>query len=132
MHPNDGRVVSNFIVQALTNQEITIFGDGTQTRSFCYVDDLIEGMIRMMNGPDDFIGPVNLGNPKEFSMLELADLTLKLTSSESKIVFKPLPLDDPLQRRPDISLAIKRLDWEPEIGLEEGLKRTIEYFRGIV
>jgi UDP-glucuronate decarboxylase len=132
MHPNDGRVVSNFVVQALTNQEITIFGDGTQTRSFCYVDDLIEGMIRMMNGPDDLIGPVNLGNPKEFSILELAELTLKLTSSESKIVFKPLPIDDPLQRRPDISLAIERLDWEPKIGLEEGLKKTIEYFRGIV
>jgi UDP-glucuronate decarboxylase len=105
MHPNDGRVVSNFIVQALKNKDITVFGDGTQTRSFCYVDDLIEGLIRMMSGPDDFVGPVNLGNPDEFTILELAKKIVKITNSKSKIVFKPLPQDDPMQRRPDISLA---------------------------
>jgi len=132
MHPNDGRVVSNFIVQALANKEITIYGDGKQTRSFCYVDDLIEGMIRMMNGPDDFVGPVNLGNSDEFSILDLAKMIIKLTGSQSKIIFKPLPQDDPLQRKPDITLAKKRLDWEPKLGLEEGLKKTIEYFRAIV
>ncbi|NQT56892.1 MAG: SDR family oxidoreductase [Desulfobacteraceae bacterium] len=132
MHPNDGRVVSNFIVQALANKEITIYGDGKQTRSFCYVDDLIEGMIRMMNGPDDFVGPVNLGNSDEFSILDLAKMIIKLTGSQSKIIFKPLPQDDPLQRKPDITLAKQRLDWEPKLGLEEGLKKTIEYFRVIV
>jgi len=129
MHPNDGRVVSNFIVQALNNRDITIFGDGTQTRSFCYVDDLIEGMIRMMNGPNDFIGPVNLGNPGEFSMLELAEKIIVLTDSQSKIVYGPLPLDDPMQRRPDITLAKEKLKWEPEIDLEEGLKKAIAYFK---
>ena len=132
MHPNDGRVVSNFIVQALEKKEITIYGDGKQTRSFCYVDDLIEGMIRMMNGPDDFVGPVNLGTSDEFSILDLANMIIKLTGSRSRITFKPLPQDDPLQRKPDISLARQRLDWEPELGLKNGLKRTIEYFRAIV
>ena len=129
MHPNDGRVVSNFIVQALDNRDITIFGDGTQTRSFCYVDDLIEGMIRMMNRPGDFIGPVNLGNPCEFSMLELAEKIIGLTQSQSKIVFGPLPQDDPRQRRPDITLAKEKLKWEPKIDLEDGLKKTITYFK---
>jgi UDP-glucuronate decarboxylase len=132
MHPNDGRVVSNFIVQSLNNQKITVYGDGSQSRSFCYVDDMVEGMIRMMNGPDDLIGPVNLGNPDEFSILELAERIIKLTGSKSEIIFKPLPRDDPLQRKPDISLARKKLDWEPTIKLEDGLKRTIEYFKGIV
>jgi len=132
MHPNDGRVVSNFIVQALANRDITVFGDGTQTRSFCYVDDLLEGMIRMMNGPDDFTGPVNLGNPSEFSILELAEMIIKLTGSKSKIIFEVLPQDDPMQRQPDITLAKERLGWEPKLDLEEGLKRTIEYFRGIL
>jgi len=129
MHPKDGRVVSNFIVQALQGQDITIFGTGAQTRSFCYVDDLIEAMVRMMN-QDDFVGPVNIGNPGEFTMLELAELVLRLTASKSKLVFQPLPQDDPKQRRPDISLADKKLGgWKPNIALEEGLKRTIEYFR---
>ncbi len=132
MHPNDGRVISNFIVQALTNQDITVYGQGTQTRSFCYVDDLIKGLIRMMNGPDDFIGPVNLGNPDEFSILELAEMIVSLIGSRSKIIFKPLPKDDPLQRQPDITLARERLDWEPKLNLKEGLKRTIEYFRSVV
>jgi UDP-glucuronate decarboxylase len=132
MHPNDGRVVSNFIVQALKNQKITVYGDGSQSRSFCYVDDMVEGMIRMMNGPDDLIGPVNLGNPDEFSILELAEKIIGLTGSKSEIMFKPLPQDDPLQRKPDISLARKKLYWEPTIKLEDGLKRTIEYFKGIV
>ena len=132
MHPNDGRVVSNFIVQALTNQDITVYGDGSQTRSFCYVDDLIEGLIRMMNGPDDFVGPVNLGNPTEFTILDLAEKTITLTGSKSKIIFKPLPQDDPLQRRPDISLAKEKLQWEPVIDVEKGLNKTIEYFRSIL
>ncbi len=132
MDPNDGRVVSNFIVQALTGQDITVYGDGSQTRSFCYVDDLIEGLIRMMNAPDDFVGPVNLGNPSEFSMLELAEKIVGLTGSRSQIVFKPLPQDDPLQRRPDIVLAKKRLDWEPRIKLEEGLEKTIAYFKNVL
>lgn len=131
MHPNDGRVVSNFIIQALTNKEITIYGDGKQTRSFCYVDDLIEGMMRMMNGPDDFVGPINLGTSDEFSILDLAKMIIKLTGSQSKVIFKPLPQDDPLQRKPDITLAKQRLDWEPKLSLEEGLKKTIEYFRTI-
>jgi UDP-glucuronate decarboxylase len=132
MDPNDGRVVSNFIVQALTGQDITVYGDGSQTRSFCYVDDLIEGLIRMMNAPDAFTGPVNLGNPSEFSMLELAERVIGRTGSRSQIVFKPLPQDDPLQRRPDISLAKKRLQWEPATELEEGLEKTIAYFKEIL
>ena len=132
MHPNDGRVVSNFIVQALTNQDITVYGDGSQTRSFCYVDDLIEGLIWMMNGPDDFVGPVNLGNPTEFTILDLAEKTIGLIGSKSKIIFKPLPQDDPLQRRPDITLAKEKLQWEPRIDVENGLNKTIEYFRSIL
>ncbi|MFM7502454.1 MAG: UDP-glucuronic acid decarboxylase family protein [Betaproteobacteria bacterium] len=129
MHPNDGRVVSNFIVQALKGEDITMFGDGSQTRSFCYVDDLIEVMLRMMDSPAAFVGPVNIGNPGEFTMLELAEMVLRLTGSRSKISFKPLPSDDPKQRRPDISLAKQALDWEPKVSLEEGLVKTIAYFR---
>ena len=132
MHPNDGRVVSNFIVQALQNKDITIFGDGTQTRSFQYCDDLIEGMLRTMATGDDFTGPVNIGNPNEFTMLELAEKVIKLTKTKSKIVFEPLPADDPMQRQPDISLAKEKLNWEPKIQLEEGLTKTIEYFKTIV
>ncbi len=132
MHPNDGRVVSNFIVQALRNKDITVFGDGTQTRSFCYVDDLIEGLIRMMSGPDDFIGPVNMGNPEEFTILELAQKIVEITNSKSKIVFKPLPQDDPMQRRPDISLAKEKLKWKPVVKLDQGLKKTIKYFDEIL
>jgi UDP-glucuronate decarboxylase len=128
MHPNDGRVVSNFIVQALEGQDITIYGDGKQTRSFCYVDDLIEGFVRLMNTADGFTGPVNLGNPNEFTMLELAEEVIKLTNSGSKLIFKPLPSDDPKQRQPDITLAKKELNWEPTISLEVGLKKTISYF----
>ncbi|HUR58049.1 MAG TPA: UDP-glucuronic acid decarboxylase family protein [Opitutaceae bacterium] len=131
MHPNDGRVVSNFIVQALKGDDLTIYGDGTQTRSFCYVDDLIEGFVRFM-AQTETVGPMNLGNPGEFTMLQLAELTLKLVGGKSKIVHKPLPSDDPKQRRPDISLAKKVLKWEPKIALEEGLQRTIAYFRGKV
>lgn len=125
---NDGRVVSNFIVQALKGEDITIYGDGTQTRSFCYVDDLIDGMIKMMDSEDGFTGPVNLGNPEEFTMLQLAEYIISLTKSKSRIVFKPLPQDDPMQRKPDILLARNRLGWNPQIGLEEGLVRTIQYF----
>ena len=132
MHPNDGRVISNFIVQALSNKDITVFGDGLQTRSFCYVDDLIEGLIRMMDSPDDFTGPVNLGNPNEFSVLELAKKIIETTGSKSKIVFRPLPQDDPCRRQPDISLAKEKLDWEPVIKLDEGLKKTVEYFDKIL
>ena len=128
MNPNDGRVVSNFIVQALKGEDITIYGDGTQTRSFQYVDDLIEAMIRMMATGDDFIGPVNTGNPGEFTMLELAQKIIELTNSKSRIVYRPLPGDDPRQRKPNITLAKEKLDWEPGIRLEEGLKRTIAYF----
>jgi len=128
MHPNDGRVVSNFIVQALQGEDITIYGDGTQTRSFCYVDDLIEGFVRFM-AQTEAVGPMNLGNPGEFTMLQLAELTLKLVGGKSKIVHKPLPADDPKQRRPDITLAKRVLKWEPTVPLEEGLKRTIAYFR---
>ncbi len=128
MHPNDGRVVSNFIVQALQNKDITIYGDGSQTRSFCYVDDLVEGMIRMMNNKEGFIGPVNLGNPSERTILEFAQLIIKLTNSNSKIINKPLPKDDPARRRPDISLAKEKLDWKPKTDIEEGLLKTIEYF----
>jgi len=131
MHPYDGRVVSNFIRQALRGEDITIFGDGSQTRSFCYRDDLIEGMIRMMNGPDSFVGPVNLGNPGEFTVLDLAGLVLELTQSKSELVHKPLPADDPTQRRPDITLARKHLGWEPTIPLPEGLARTIAWFKSI-
>ena len=131
MHPNDGRVVSNFIVQALKGEDITIYGDGKQSRSFCYVDDLVEGMIRMMDSEDDFTGPVNIGNTGEFTMLELAEKVIALTGSRSKIKFMPLPQDDPRQRRPDTSLAKKMLDWQPTIALEAGLKRTIEYFAGL-
>jgi UDP-glucuronate decarboxylase len=129
MHPNDGRVVSNFIVQALKGEDITIYGTGQQTRSFCYVDDLIEAMLRMMNTPADFPGPMNIGNPAEFTMIELAEKVLSLTNSRSKLVFLPLPADDPKQRRPDISLAKARIDWEPQVTLEDGLKETIAYFR---
>ena len=128
MHPNDGRVVSNFIVQALNSENITIYGDGSQTRSFCYVDDLIEGFLRLMDTSDDFTGPVNLGNPNEFTILELAEKVIELTNSNSKIIFEPLPFDDPKQRQPDISLAKDNLGWEPGIQLEEGLKHTIGYF----
>ena len=128
MNPSDGRVVSNFIVQALKGEDITVYGEGTQTRSFCYVDDLIDGMVRMME-TEDFSGPVNLGNPGEFTMLELAEKVIALTGSSSKIVHKPLPSDDPLQRRPVIDLAKEQLGWEPTIHLEEGLKKTIAYFR---
>ena len=132
MHPNDGRVVSNFIVQALREQPLTIYGDGSQTRSFCYVDDLVEGLIRLMGSEASFTGPVNLGNPGEFSMLALADAVIRETGSVSATVFKPLPEDDPLQRKPDIGLARKVLDWKPEIELQEGLSKTVGYFRGIV
>ena len=129
MNSNDGRVVSNFIVQALKGEDITIYGDGKQTRSFCYVDDLVEGMIRMMSSRDGFTGPVNLGNPGEFTMLELAEKVIKLTDSSSRIIHQPLPADDPTQRKPVIDLAKKELDWEPKIALEEGLQRTISYFK---
>jgi UDP-glucuronate decarboxylase len=132
MHPDDGRVVSNFIVQALKGQDLTIFGDGSQTRSFCYVDDLIDGMLAMMNSEPGFTGPVNIGNPGEFTMLELAELTLKLTGSKSKIVFRPLPQDDPKKRKPDITLAKGKLGWEPQVPLDEGLKRTIAYFKELL
>jgi UDP-glucuronate decarboxylase len=132
MHPHDGRVVSNFIVQALLGKDITIYGDGSQTRSFQYVDDLIEGMIRMMNSRENFIGPVNIGNPNEFTIRQLADKVIRLTNSKSKIVYKPLPPDDPSQRQPNIGLAKKELDWSPVIPLEEGLVQTIEYFKSII
>ena len=129
MHPNDGRVVSNFIVQALRGDDITIYGDGSQTRSFCYVDDMIEGFVRMMDSEPGFTGPVNLGNPSEFTMLELAENVLRLTGSKSKLTYKPLPTDDPRQRQPDITLGKAKLDWEPKVPLEDGLKETIAYFR---
>ncbi len=128
MRPDDGRVVSNFICQALKNEDITVYGDGSQTRSFCYVDDLIEAMMRVMN-QNQCVGPINIGNPGEFTILELAQKIIELTGSKSKIIYEPLPSDDPLQRKPDISLAREIIDWEPEINLETGLKRTIEYFR---
>lgn len=128
MHPNDGRVVSNFIVQALKNEPITIYGDGSQTRSFCYVEDMIDAFMRLMNSDDGFTGPVNLGNPNEFTILALAEQVKRITGSSSEIVFKPLPSDDPVQRQPDITLARKALDWAPSVHLEEGLVRTIEYF----
>ena len=132
MHPNDGRVVSTFIIQALRGEPISIFGDGTQTRSFCYVDDMVEGLIRMMEGPDDFVGPVNLGNPTEHSILELAQLILKLAGSKSVLEFFPAPEDDPKRRQPDIGLARRELDWEPKVPLEEGLEKTIHYFRELL
>ncbi|OGP78451.1 MAG: NAD-dependent dehydratase [Deltaproteobacteria bacterium RBG_16_49_23] len=132
MHPDDGRVISNFILQALRNEPITIFGDGSQTRSFCYVDDMIDGLIRLMNSPDDFTGPVNLGNPNELSILKLAEKIIQMTGSKSKIVFKPLPADDPRQRQPLIDLAKEKLGWAPGVPLEEGLKKTIAYFEGVV
>jgi UDP-glucuronate decarboxylase len=129
MHPSDGRVVSNFIVQALAGEAITIYGDGSQTRSFCYVDDLIDALILLMATPDDFTGPVNIGNPNEFTILQLAQKVIELTGSKSKIVFKPLPSDDPAQRQPDIRLAQKILEWTPGAPLDEGLRKTIGYFR---
>jgi len=132
MHPNDGRVVSNFIVQALQGKDITIYGDGQQTRSFQYVDDLIEGMIRMMATGDDFTGPVNIGNPNEFTIMELAMKVIELTGSDSKIIRMPLPSDDPTQRQPNIDLAKKVLDWSPKVQLEEGLLKTIDYFRSVI
>lgn len=133
MHPHDGRVVSNFIVQALQNQDITIYGDGSQTRSFCYVDDLIEAMLRMMDSSAEFTGPVNIGNPGEFTMIELAEMVLKLTGSKSKLVRQPLPQDDPRQRQPDITLAKSALGgWEPKVSLEDGLKETITYFKRLL
>lgn len=132
MHPQDGRVVSNFIVQALQDKDLTIYGNGRQTRSFQYVDDLIRGMIKMMDTGDDFTGPVNLGNPCEFTILQLAETVLRLTNSKSKIVFQPLPSDDPTQRKPDITLAQSKLDWMPAIELEGGLKETIAYFKRIL
>ena len=131
MHPNDGRVVSNFIVQSLNNIDITIFGDGQQTRSFCYVDDLIEGMVRFMKTSSEVTGPINIGNPNEFSILQLANKVIELTNSKSKITFKSLPKDDPSQRKPDITIAKNQLDWKPHVQLEEGLLKTIEYFRKI-
>lgn len=132
MHPNDGRVVSNFIVQALKNEDITMFGDGSQTRSFCYVDDLVDGMIKLMNTPDDITGPINVGNPNEFTILELAQKIIQLTNSKSKIIHLPLPTDDPLQRQPDITLAKKQLNWEPKTQLEQGLQKTIAFFKTII
>ena len=128
MAENDGRVISNFIVQALTGEDITIYGDGSQTRSFCYVSDLVEGMIKMMNNPQKFVGPVNLGNPSERTIKNLAELVIELTNSNSKIIYKPLPSDDPTQRRPDITVAKRELGWEPKVDIREGLTKTIEYF----
>ena len=132
MHPQDGRVVSNFIVQALKGEEITIYGDGRQTRSFCYVDDLIDGMIKLMGTSDKFIGPVNVGNPSEFTIMQLAELVIELTDSKSKIVKLPLPEDDPLQRKPDITLAQKELNWTPKVELRDGLEETISYFKHLL
>jgi UDP-glucuronate decarboxylase len=132
MHPNDGRVISNFIIQALKNEAISILGDGTQTRSFCFVDDLVEGLVKMMDAPDAFIGPVNLGNPVEHSILDLAKHIIRLTRSKSQLEYLPAPMDDPKRRRPDITLAKENLGWEPKIGLEEGLERTIRYFRDLL
>ncbi len=132
MNPNDGRVVSNFIVQALQNKDITIYGNGTQTRSFQYVDDLVEGMIKLMNTGDEFIGPVNIGNPGEFTILQLAEKIIKMTNSKAKLVNLPLPQDDPIQRQPDISLAKAKLNWEPLVPLDEGLKKTISYFKNLL
>ena len=128
MYPNDGRVISNFIMQALKGEDLTVFGNGKQTRSFCYIDDLIDGLIKLMSSHDEFTGPANLGNPKEVSILELAEMVINLTGTKSKIVFNPLPHDDPMQRQPDITLAKEKLNWEPSVLLEEGLKKTIKYF----
>lgn len=132
MHPNDGRVISNFIMQALRGEPISIFGDGRQTRSFCYVDDMIEGLMRMMNGPDDFVGPVNLGNPGEYSILALAEAVIEKTGSKSRLVFHPSPMDDPKRRQPDIGLAKRKLGWEPTVELGDGLEKTVRYFRELV
>jgi UDP-glucuronate decarboxylase len=132
MHPGDGRVVSNLIVQALTGQELTVFGDGRQTRSFCYVDDLVEGLLRLMDSPAAVTGPVNLGNPAEFTILELAERVLALTGGRARLAFRPLPPDDPLQRRPDVARARALLGWEPRVPLEDGLPRTVEYFRRLL
>jgi UDP-glucuronate decarboxylase len=132
MHPNDGRVVSNFIMQALKDEEITVYGDGTQSRSFCYVENLVDGLVRLMNSPDDFAGPVNLGNPVEFTILELAEKVIAMTGSKSKISFKPLPSDDPRQRQPDIALAKEKLGWNPDVPLDKGLEKTIEYFQSFM
>ncbi|MFL6601427.1 MAG: UDP-glucuronic acid decarboxylase family protein [Steroidobacteraceae bacterium] len=132
MHPRDGRVISNFIVQALHGSDITIYGDGRQTRSFCYVDDLIDGLVRMMDNEVDFVGPVNIGNPGEFTMLELANAVIRLTRSASRLVFVPLPQDDPRQRQPDITLATQKLQWRPAVSLENGLPNTIEYFKSLL
>jgi UDP-glucuronate decarboxylase len=131
MHPNDGRVVSNFIVQALKGEPITIYGKGSQTRSFCYVDDLVDALVRLMATDDGFTGPVNLGNPGEFTILELAKKVIALTGSKSELVYRPLPEDDPMQRKPDISLAARKLSWRPGIALDEGLKKTVSYFREV-
>jgi UDP-glucuronate decarboxylase len=132
MAVHDGRVVSNFIVQALKGEDITVYGDGSQTRSFCYVDDLIEGLIRMMNSPEGFTGPVNIGNPREFTIMQLAETLIRMTGSSSRIIFNPLPQDDPIQRRPDISLAREKLGWEPRIQLSKGLEKAIAYFRSLI
>ena len=132
MRPNDGRVISNFIMQALKGEDITIYGDGSQTRSFCYVDDMVDGIIRMMNNPNGFTGPVNLGNPEEMSILTLAELIIDLTASKSKIVFRPLPQDDPVRRCPDITLAKKKLDWKPTVDLKSGVQQTIRYFVNLI
>jgi UDP-glucuronate decarboxylase len=126
---NDGRVVSNFVIQALKGEDITVYGDGSQTRSFCYVDDMVDGLIRMMESDDSFLGPVNLGNPHEFRIMDLAKIVISMTGGRSKIVHRPLPQDDPMQRNPDISLARRMLGWQPNVNLEKGLERTIEYFR---
>jgi len=131
MHPYDGRVVSNFIRQAIRNEDITLYGDGKQSRSFCYVDDLITGIMALMNGPDDFVGPVNIGNPTEFSMKQLAEMVIEMTGSKSKLAYRPMPQDDPKQRQPDITLARAKLNWEPKVALREGLSKTIAYFKGI-
>ena len=132
MHPDDGRVISNFIMQALLNKPITIYGDGLQTRSFCYVNDLIDAFILLMETDDEFTGPINIGNPIEFSILELANIIIDMTSSKSKVIFKELPYDDPIQRQPDITMAKKKLNWKPSVGLEDGLNKTIEYFNGLI
>jgi UDP-glucuronate decarboxylase len=132
MHPNDGRVVSNFIVQALRGEPLTVFGDGLQTRAFCYVDDLIDGMVRMMRSERGVTGPINLGNPGEFTMIRLAETVLRLVGGHSQIVFKPLPSDDPRQRQPDISAAVATLGWRPKVELEDGLRATIDYFRALL
>ena len=132
MHPSDGRVVSNFIVQALKGEDITIYGDGSQTRSFCYVDDLVDAMVRMMDSERGFTGPVNIGNPGEFTMLELAEKVISLVGGSSRLVFQPLPQDDPKQRQPDIALARSALDWEPKVALDDGLRETIAYFRQVL